>query len=65
LLLSAGNIPTTAAEKHRHEEYILDITRPTGPADTVRIAGIGMGTQSYPPVRSLIHWDPSAMKIVS
>jgi predicted dehydrogenase len=43
LLLSAGNIPISAAEKARHQEYLLDITHPSGPADTVRIAAIGMG----------------------
>ena len=47
LLLSAGNIPTTAAEINRHQEYLLDITRPAGPADTVRIAGIGMGIMGH------------------
>lgn len=47
LLLSSGNIPTSAAEIGRHEEYLLDITHPAGPADEVRIACIGMGIMGY------------------
>jgi predicted dehydrogenase len=54
LLLSAGNIPTTAAEKTRQEEYLLDITRHSGPADTVRIAGIGMGIMGYNDVNTAL-----------
>jgi hypothetical protein len=47
LLLSAGNIPISAAEKSRHQEYLLDITRVSGPADTIRVAAIGMGIMGY------------------
>jgi predicted dehydrogenase len=43
LLLSAGNLPTTAAERSFHEEYLLEATRHSGPADAVHIAVIGMG----------------------
>ena len=54
MLLSAGNIPISAAEKDRQRQYLLDVTHPTGPADTVRVACIGMGIMGYNDVHTAL-----------
>ena len=54
LLLSAGNIPITAAEKARHLEYLQAAARPAGPADAVRIGCIGMGIMGYNDVNTAL-----------
>ncbi|HEY4111680.1 Gfo/Idh/MocA family oxidoreductase [Puia sp.] len=54
LLLSSGNIPISAADRALHQEFLLDVTRPAGPADTVRVACIGMGIMGYNDVRTAL-----------
>src|SRR5258708_1449054 len=63
LLLSAGNIPISAAEKSRHKEYLLDITRPAGPPDDVRIAGIERGIMGQNDISTA--WQVPGVKLVA